>query len=191
METKTIKKLKKYSSVFIITLLLSCMNSYNYEDNLSFYDIKVKTIDGEDFDLSTFKGKKLLVVNVASKCGLTPQYKQLEELYKEYKNQNFTVLAFPSSDFANQEYSDSQKISSFCQKNYGVTFPIFEKVSVKGKSKHYIYQWLTEKNKNGKKNVSVLWNFQKFIIDENGQWVDYFLPTTSPKSKKIVKWINS
>lgn len=191
METKTIKKLKKYSFVFLITLLLSCMNSYNYEDNLSFYDIKLKTIDGEDFDLSTFKGKKLLVVNVASKCGLTPQYKQLEELYKEYKNQNFTVLAFPSSDFANQEYTDSQKISSFCQKNYGVTFPIFEKVSVKGKSKHYIYQWLTEKNKNGKKNVSVLWNFQKFIIDENGQWVDYFLPTTSPKSKKIVKWINS
>ena len=191
METKTIKKLKKYSFVFLITLLLSCMNSYNYEDNLSFYDIKVKTIDGEDFDLSTLKGKKLLVVNVASKCGLTPQYKQLEELYKEYKNQNFTVLAFPSSDFANQEYTDSQKISSFCQKNYGVTFPIFEKVSVKGKSKHYIYQWLTEKNKNGKKNVSVLWNFQKFIIDENGQWVDYFLPTTSPKSKKIVKWINS
>ena len=191
METKTIKKLKKYSSVFIITLLLSCMNSYNYEDNLSFYDIKVKTIDGEDFDLSTLKGKKLLVVNVASKCGLTPQYKLLEELYKEYKNQNFEVLAFPTSDFANQEYSDSQKISSFCQKNYGVTFLIFEKVSVKGNSKHSIYQWLTEKNKNGKKNVSVLWNFQKFIIDENGQWVDYFLPTTSPKSKKIVKWINS
>ena len=191
METKTIKKLKKYSFVFLITLLTSCMHSYNYKDNLSFYNIKVKTIDGEDFDLSTFKGKKLLVVNVASKCGLTPQYKQLEELYKEYKNQNFAVLAFPSSDFANQEYSDSQKISSFCQKNYGVTFPIFEKVSVKGKSKHFIYQWLTEKNKNGKKNVSVLWNFQKFIIDENGQWVDYFLPTTSPKSKKIVKWINS
>ena len=167
------------------------MNSYNYEDNLSFYDINVKTIYGEDFDLSTLKGKKLLVVNVASKCGLTPQYKQLEELYKEYKNQNFEVLAFPTSDFANQEYTDSQKISSFCQKNYGVTFPIFEKVSVKGKSKHPIYQWLTEKNKNGKKNVSVLWNFQKFIIDENGQWVDYFLPTTSPQSKKIVKWINS
>ena len=191
METKTIKKLKKYSFVFLTTLLLSCMNSYNYEENLSFYDIKVKTIDGEDFDLSTLKGKKLLIVNVASKCGLTPQYKQLEELYKEYKNQNFEVLAFPSSDFANQEYSDSQKISSFCQKNYGVTFPIFEKVSVKGKSKHFIYQWLTEKNKNGKKNVSVLWNFQKFIIDENGKWVDYFLPTTSSKSKKIVKWINS
>tara|TARA_Y100000589_G_scaffold72779_1_gene65771 strand:+ start:19804 stop:20307 length:504 start_codon:yes stop_codon:yes gene_type:complete len=167
------------------------MNSDNHNDNLFFYNIKVKTIYGEDFDLSTLKGKKLLVVNVASKCGFTTQYRQLEELYKEYKNQNFEVLAFPSSDFANQEYSDSQKITSFCQKNYGVTFLIFEKVSVKGKSKHPIYQWLTEKNKNGKKNVSVLWNFQKFTVDENGKWVDYFLPITSPKSKKIVKWINS
>ncbi len=191
METKTINKLMKYLLVFLIIFLIGCMNSHNYGDNLSFYDIQVKTIDGNDFDLSTFRGKKLLVVNVASKCGLTPQYKQLEELYKEYKNQNFEVLAFPSSDFANQEYSDSQKILSFCKKNYGVTFPIFEKVSVRGKSKHFIYQWLTEKNKNGKKNVSVLWNFQKFTIDENGQWVDYFSPTTSPKSKKIVKWINS
>ncbi|MBJ59413.1 MAG: glutathione peroxidase [Flavobacteriales bacterium] len=167
------------------------MNSDNHNDNLFFYNIKVKTIYGEDFDLSTLKGKKLLVVNVASKCGFTTQYRQLEELYKEYKNQNFEVLAFPSSDFANQEYSDSQKITSFCQKNYGVTFLIFEKVSVKGKSIHPIYQWLTEKNKNGKKNVSVLWNFQKFTVDENGKWVDYFLPITSPKSKKIVKWINS
>ncbi len=167
------------------------MNSDNHNDNLFFYNIKVKTIYGEDFDLSTLKGKKLLVVNVASKCGFTTQYRQLEELYKEYKNQNFEVLAFPSSDFANQEYNDSQKITSFCQKNYGVTFLIFEKVSVKGKSKHPIYQWLTEKNKNGKKNVSVLWNFQKFTVDENGKWVDYFLPITSPKSKKIVKWINS
>ena len=167
------------------------MNSDNHNDNLFFYNIKLKTIYGEDFDLSTLKGKKLLVVNVASKCGFTTQYRQLEELYKEYKNQNFEVLAFPSSDFANQEYSDSQKITSFCQKNYGVTFLIFEKVSVKGKSKHPIYQWLTEKNKNGKKNVPVLWNFQKFTVDENGKWVDYFLPITSPKSKKIVKWISS
>lgn len=191
METKTIKKLKKYTSVFLLTFLLSCMNHYNQGNKLSFYDIKAKTIDGEEFDMSSLKGKKLLVVNVASKCGLTPQYKQLEELFQEYRGQNFEILAFPSSDFANQEYSDSQKINSFCQKNYGVTFTIFEKVSVKGKSKHPIYQWLTEKSKNNKKNVSVLWNFQKFTIDENGMWVDYFLPTTSPKSKKIVKWINS
>ena len=105
METKTINKLKKYSYIFLISLLLSCMNSDNHNDNLFFYNIKVKTIYGEDFDLSTLKGKKLLVVNVASKCGFTTQYRQLEELYKEYKNQNFEVLAFPSSDFANQEYS--------------------------------------------------------------------------------------
>ena len=191
METKTIKKLIKYQSVFLLTVFLSCMNSYNTSESQSFYDFKLKTIDGVEFDMSSLKGKKILVVNVASKCGLTPQYKQLEALYQENKEQNFEVLAFPSSDFANQEYSDNEKISSFCQKNYGVTFPIFEKVSIKGKHKHPFYQWLTEKNKNGKKNVSVLWNFQKFTIDENGYWVDYFLPTTSPKSKKIVKWINS
>tara|TARA_Y100000385_G_C12916247_1_gene560484 strand:- start:308 stop:811 length:504 start_codon:yes stop_codon:yes gene_type:complete len=167
------------------------MNNDNPSDNLSIYDFEVKTIDGVAYDLSSIKGKKILVVNVASKCGLTPQYKQLEELYLEYKNQNFEVLAFPSSDFANQEFSDSEKISSFCQKNYGVTFTIFEKVSVRGKDKHPIYQWLTEKDKNKNKNVSVLWNFQKFAIDENGKWVDYFLPTTSPKSKKIIRWINS
>ena len=167
------------------------MNNDNPSDNLSIYDFEVKTIDGVAYDLSSLKGKKILVVNVASKCGLTPQYKQLEELYLEYKDQNFEVLAFPSSDFANQEFSDSEKISSFCQKNYGVTFTIFEKVSVRGKDKHPIYQWLTEKDKNKNKNVSVLWNFQKFAIDENGKWVDYFLPTTSPKSKKIIRWINS
>ena len=191
MATKAIKKLKRYIFVFLTTFLLSCMNNDNPSDNLSIYDFEVKTIDGVAYDLSSLKGKKILVVNVASKCGLTPQYKQLEELYLEYKDQNFEVLAFPSSDFANQEFSDSEKISSFCQKNYGVTFTIFEKVSVRGKDKHPIYQWLTEKDKNKNKNVSVLWNFQKFAIDENGKWVDYFLPTTSPKSKKIIRWINS
>ena len=180
----------KFTLVFLLTFLLSCMSNFNNSD-LSIYDFQLKTIDGSEFDMSSLKGKKLLIVNVASKCGLTPQYEQLEQLYQEYKGQEFEILAFPSSDFANQEFSDSQKISSFCQKNYDVTFTIFEKVSVKGKGKHPLYQWLTDKSKNGKKNVTVLWNFQKFIIDENGQWVDYFLPTTSPQSKKIIKWINS
>lgn len=166
------------------------MSNFKTSD-ISFYDFILKTIDGSDFDMSSLRGKKLLIVNVASKCGLTPQYLQLEQLYQEYKRQKFEVLAFPTSDFANQEYSNSEKISAFCQKNYGVTFTIFEKISVKGKGKHPLYQWLTLKSKNGKKNVSVLWNFQKFIINEKGQWVDYFLPTTSPKSKKIIKWINS
>ena len=191
METKTIKKLGKYLTVFLLTFNLSCMNNYNPSDSLTIYDFEVKTIDGDTYDLSKLKGKKLLIVNVASKCGLTSQYGQIEELYNEYKHKNFEILAFPSSDFANQEFNDNEKIASFCQKNYGVTFPIFEKISVRGKDKHPIYQWLTEKDKNGKKNVSVMWNFQKFIIDENGNWIDYFLPTTSPKSKKIIKWIDN
>jgi glutathione peroxidase len=128
---------------------------------------------------------------VASKCGFTPQYQQLEELYQKNKDKNFEILGFPSSDFANQEFNDSQEIANFCQKNYGVTFPIFEKITVKGQDKHLLYQWLTEKSKNGVQNMPVLWNFQKFIIDQKGNWTDYFLPTTNPSSNKIIKWINS
>ena len=181
----------KYYTVFLFTFLTSCMINFNNPDSFSIYDFSFKTIDGTDFDMSSLKGKKVLIVNVASKCGLTSQYEQLEELYKEYKHLNFEILAFPSADFANQEFSDSEQISSFCSSTYGVSFTIFEKINVLGKNKHPLYQWLTEKSKNGRKNIPVLWNFQKFTIDEEGNWVDYFLPTTSPKSKKITRWINS
>lgn len=157
----------------------------------SFYAHKVKTIDGKDFELSSLKGKKLLVVNVASKCGLTPQYQQLEELYQLYKDKDFEILGFPCNDFGNQESGTHDEIQDFCQVNYGVSFTIFEKVKINGSDQHPLYQWLTNRSKNGKKNIKVIWNFQKFLIDENGQWVDYLLPTTSPKSKKIDKWINS
>jgi len=167
------------------------MNNFNNSDPISIYDFAVKTIDGNDFDMSSLKGKKVMIVNVASMCGLTPQYEQLEQLYKEYKHKNFEIIAFPSADFANQEFSDNEQISNFCSTTYGLSFTIFERISVKGKHKHPLYQWLTEKSKNGRKNVPVLWNFQKFIIDEEGNWVDYFLPTTSPKSKKIIEWINN
>jgi glutathione peroxidase len=159
--------------------------------NESFYSHNIKTIDGKDFDLSSLKGKKLLIVNVASKCGFTPQYQQLEELYQQHKDSGFEILAFPCNNFGKQEVGTHQEIQTFCQVNYGVTFTIFEKVMVKGSNKHSLYEWLTNKNKNDKKNVTVIWNFQKFLIDEEGQWVDYFLPSTSPKSKKIERWINS
>lgn len=191
METKTIFKIMKYYTVFLFTFLTSCMDNFNSSDSFSIYDFSFKTIDGTDFDMSSLKGKKVMIVNVASKCGLTPQYEQLEELYKEYKHLNFEILAFPSADFANQEFSDSEQISTFCSSTYGVSFTIFEKIKVLAKNKHPLYQWLTEKSKNGRKNIPVLWNFQKFTIDEDGNWVDYYLPTTSPKSKKITRWINS
>lgn len=178
----------KYFVVFLIGFT-SCMN--NVINPISFYDFSLKTIDGKDFDMSTLKGKKVMIINVASKCGLTSQYEKLEQLYNDYKHKNFEILAFPSGDFANQEFNSNEQISSFCSNTYGVSFTIFEKISVKGKNKHPLYKWLTEKNKNGVKTIPVLWNFQKFLIDEEGNWVDYFLPTTSPNSKNIKRWINN
>lgn len=155
----------------------------------SFYDFTVKTITGEDFSLSSLKGKKVLVVNVASKCGFTPQYAQLEELYKKYGPDKFVVIGFPANNFLHQEPGTNKEIQEFCQLNYGVTFPMMEKISVKGKDIHPLYKWLTEKSENGKQNAKVKWNFQKFMIDENGNWAGFVTPKTSPTSKEVVDWI--
>lgn len=155
----------------------------------SFYDFTVKTIDGNDFSLSELKGKKVLVVNVASKCGFTPQYKELEQLYETYKDKNFVVIGFPANNFLWQEPGTNEEIAQFCSLKYGVTFPMMEKISVKGKDMAPLYEWLTKKSLNGKQDASVQWNFQKFMIDENGNWVDVVSSKTSPLSETIVNWI--
>lgn len=155
----------------------------------SFYDFKVKDIDGNDFDLSRLKGKKVLVVNTASKCGLTPQYEALQALYKKYGGDRFTIIGFPANNFLNQEPGTNEEIEEFCQKNYGVSFPMMSKISVKGKDMAPLYQWLTQKSKNGVKDSEVSWNFQKYMIDENGKLVDYVSPKTRPDDPKIVSWI--
>lgn len=157
----------------------------------SFYDFTVKTIDGKDLSLSTFKGKKVLVVNVASKCGFTPQYAKLQELYDKYKDQNFVIIGFPANNFLHQEPGTNEEIKQFCTLNYGVNFPMMAKISVKGKDMAPLYQWLTQKSENGKENASVKWNFQKFMIDENGNWVDVVWPTTGPMSETIINWIEN
>lgn len=157
--------------------------------NKSFYDFTVKTIDGKDFPLSSLKGKKVLVVNVASKCGFTPQYAKLEELYEKYKDQGFTIIGFPANNFLWQEPGSNEEIAKFCSLNYNVTFPMMAKISVKGKDKAPLYQWLTEKQLNGKQDASVQWNFQKFMIDENGNWVGTVASPKSPLSEEIVTWI--
>lgn len=157
--------------------------------NKSFYDFAVKTIDGKEFSLSSLKGKKVLVVNVASKCGLTPQYAQLEKLYEKYKDKDFVIIGFPANNFMGQEPGSNEEIAQFCSLNYGVTFPMMAKISVKGKEIAPLYQWLTEKKLNGKEDASVQWNFQKFMIDENGNWVGFASPKESPFSEKIVTWI--
>lgn len=155
----------------------------------SFYDLSAKTIDGDSVHFSSFKGKKVMLVNTASKCGYTGQYKQLEELYEKYKAQGFEIVAFPSNDFLNQEPGTNQEIKDFCQKNYGVTFTVMEKVKVKGANQHPVYKWLTQKSENGVMDSKVKWNFQKYLIDENGQLEMMVETKDSPLDEKIIAWI--
>jgi len=155
----------------------------------SIHQFSAKTIDGEELSLSSLKGKKILLVNTASKCGFTPQYKELEELYEKYKDKKFVIIGFPCNQFGNQEPGSSSDIKSFCSRNYGVTFQMMEKVNVKGDSVSDIYKWLTSKDENGVESSSVRWNFQKYMIDENGFLVDHVSSFKSPNCRKIIKWI--
>ncbi|WP_223845482.1 glutathione peroxidase [Flavobacterium selenitireducens] len=156
-----------------------------YEQNF-----KVETLTGEQFDLESLKGKKVMIVNTASKCGLTPQYEQLEMLYKKYKDHGLVIIGFPANNFAEQEPGTNKEIASFCQANYGVTFPMMAKVSVKGDDMAPIYRFLTQKSKNGLMDSEVEWNFQKFLLNENGELVRVVEPRTSPTDKTIVAWLN-
>ena len=176
--------------IILLTLfLLFSFFSKKGKPTSSIHQFKVKDINGDVFDFSSLQGKKIMIVNTASKCGFTPQYKELEELFQTYKNSNFIIIGFPCNQFGEQEPGTSNEIKDFCQKNYGVSFPIMEKTNVKGDSISELYKWLTTKSLNGVMNSSVKWNFQKYLIDENGFLVDYYLPFKSPKSNKIIKWI--
>ena len=155
------------------------------------YQYKVKDLSGKEFDFASLKGKKVMVVNTASKCGLTPQYKDLEALYEQYKSKGFVIVGFPANNFAEQEPGTNQEIAAFCQKNYGVTFPMMEKVSVKGSDMAPIYKFLTQKSKNGLQDSEVEWNFQKYLINENGELVKVISPRTLPTDAEIVNWIKS
>ena len=154
----------------------------------SLYDIKIEGIDGENLDLNQFKGKKILFVNVASKCGFTNQYEGLQELYSKYKDK-LVIIGLPCNQFGEQEPGTTKEIQSFCSVNYGVDFPMTEKIEVKGENQHPLYQWLTQKEKNGKMSSSVKWNFQKYLVDEEGRLIDVFYSVTKPMSKKITKLI--
>jgi glutathione peroxidase len=155
----------------------------------SIHTFTVEDINGNSFDLSSLKGKKVMIVNTASKCGLTPQYEKLESLYQQYKDQNFVIIGFPANNFMWQEPGTNDEIQAFCQKNYGVSFPMMAKISVKGKNQHPLYAFLTQKAKNGVVDSSVKWNFQKYLIDENGVLVDVIAPRTLPDDIKVLTWI--
>ena len=154
---------------FILSIIVTMITSVAGAQQKSFYDFTVKTIDGKDLPLSTFKGKKVLVVNVASKCGFTPQYAKLEELYEKYGKDDFVVIGFPANNFLHQEPGTNEEIKEFCTLNYGVTFPMMAKISVKGKDIAPLYQWLTHKSENGVSDAKIGWNFHKFLIEENGR----------------------
>ena len=152
------------------------------------YDYKVEALDGSEINFADFKGKKILIVNTASECGFTPQYADLENLYKQYKN-HLVIVGFPANNFGSQEPGSNQEIAAFCQKNYGVTFPMAAKVSVKGEDKAPIFKFLTEEELNGVKNSEILWNFTKFLLDENGKLIDTFVSTTKPTDETITKYL--
>ena len=145
--------------------------------------------NSEEIDLSKFRGKMILAVNVASKCGYTPQYEDLQKLYEQYQDK-MVVIGFPSGQFMGQEYSDEARIAQFCSANYGVTFPMTKKIDVKGRDQHPIYKWLTSKELNGKGDYKVSWNFNKFLIDEEGQLVAYFGSGVNPLDKKITSLLD-
>ncbi len=154
----------------------------------SLFDININTLKGGVFDWSICKGKKILIVNTASKCGFTYQYEDLQKLYDTHSDK-LMVIGVPCNQFGEQEPGTENEIQEFCSINYGVSFPITEKIDVKGAEQHDLYRWLTKKSLNGKKNSSVKWNFQKYLLDENGNLIDYYFSITKPMSKKILKHI--
>ncbi len=157
----------------------------------SIHQFKVTTLEGKVFDFDSLKGEKILIVNTASKCGLTPQYKRLQELHDKYIDEKITIVGFPANDFFKQEPGDNKQIGEFCSRNYGVSFPMMNKVTVKGKSKDAIYKFLTEKALNGVADSKVIWNFQKYLINENGFLELCISPKTSPTDPEIIKWIEA
>ena len=155
------------------------------------YQFSVKDLSGTNFNFADLKGKKIMIVNTASKCGLTPQYEQLQALYDTYKDQNFTIVGFPANNFMWQEPGTDSEIATFCKQNYGVTFPMMSKISVKGKKMHSIYKFLTQKSKNGFEDSKVSWNFQKYLLDEKGELVRVVPPKTLPNDTSIIDWIEN
>jgi glutathione peroxidase len=151
----------------------------------SIHSFKVKGIDGKQIDFASFKGKKILVVNTASKCGYTPQYEALEKVYEQYKDK-LVIIGFPCNQFGGQEPGTNEEIVSFCKKNYGVTFPLADKIDVKGDQIAPIYQWLTQKGKNGVVDATISWNFNKFLLDEKGKMIAYYPSNVKPDSEDIL-----
>ncbi len=153
------------------------------------HDFSALAITGETLDFSTLKGKKVLIVNTATECSLTPQFKKMQELYEEYGGDDFEIVAFPSNDFGNQEPGTNEQILEVCTKKYDVSFTLMEKISIKGENMHPIYKWLTSSEENGELDAKVIWNFQKFLIDEEGRVIESLSPVTSVQNRRVIEWL--
>jgi len=178
----------KRTFITLLSIMTLTLNSQTSTDN-SIHQFKVADIYGNIFDFSQLRGKKVMIVNTASKCGLTYQYEALQKLYSQYKDLNFVIIGFPSNDFLWQEPGSNDEIIDFCEQNYGVTFPMMSKITVKGTKKHPIYQFLTQKSKNNYRDSRVTWNFQKYLINKDGRIEKIISPRTRPDSEEIVSWI--
>ena len=195
--------MKKLVCIATFTMILfSCQNQAQpkkSETNMTtpavtkenIYQFKVEDLSGKVFDFASLKGKKIMIVNTASKCGNTPQYKGLEATYKEYKDKGFVIVGFPANNFASQEPGTNEEIATFCQMNYGVTFPMMDKVSVKGDDMAAIYQFLTQKSKNGLQDSKVEWNFQKYLINEKVELDKVISPLTLVTDPEVIDWIKA
>ena len=177
------------NNFILLILFISTSFSMIAQTNSSIYQYKVEDLSGATFDFASLKGKKILIVNTASKCGYTSQYEQLEAIYKKYKNKNLVIIGFPANNFMWQEPGTNAEIATFCQSKYGVTFPMMAKISVKGNDMHSVYQFLTQKKLNGVLDSKVDWNFQKYLINEKGQLEQVYKSGVKPNDEKIISWI--
>tara|TARA_Y100000385_G_scaffold272892_1_gene314175 strand:- start:477 stop:1034 length:558 start_codon:yes stop_codon:yes gene_type:complete len=181
-------------TIFLILLAVwSCgspsVNKENFAEEKTIYQFEVEDINGNTFNFADLKGKKVMIVNTASRCGLTPQYEYLENVYQEFKDQNFVIIGFPANNFLHQEPGSNEDIAAFCKKNYGVSFPMMSKISVKGKEMDEFYQFLTLKELNGVRDSDVAWNFQKYLIGEEGKLEKVIKPKTLPNDPEVINWI--
>ncbi len=170
-----------------ITFILATLSSFAQDQ--SFYSLTATTIEGKEFSFEQLRGKKVMIVNTASRCSLSPQFRALQKLYHRFSKRDFFILAFPANDFANREPGDNEAIRSAIDKRFGISFPMMEKTSVKGDSIHPVYQWLTQKELNGLRDSEIKWNFQKYLVDEKGNISDVLEPMKKPDGKDVIRWI--
>ena len=184
---KTNERIMKY---LFLSILFVIIKADDFEYKKSFYDYSAIDINGDSINMEKFKGKNILLVNVASKCGYTPQYLELQQLHEDYKN-NLVVLGFPSNDFLWQEPGSNNEIKTFCRREYGVTFQMFQKIHVKGKHTHDIYKWLSSSDQNGWNDKAPTWNFCKYLIDDKGNLIEFYKSRVEPTDTLITRHLNS